>query len=84
MGRSLFNATLGCAHCHGPSAEAGEDRVDLRLMQRRHGSLAVSVFQETVMDGRPGTEMRGWRETLVGQDAWLGQLQAYVFSMYRE
>lgn len=84
VGRSLFNATLGCAHCHGPSAEAGEDRVDLRLMHRRHGSQAQSVFHETVMDGRPGTEMRGWSETLAGQEAWFGQLQAYVFSMQRE
>ena len=83
-GRGLFNATLGCAHCHGPSLEAGEDKVDLRLMHRRHGDLALGVFQETVLDGRPGTEMRGWRETLAGQEVWLGQLQAYVFSLQRE
>ena len=65
-GRSLFNATLGCAHCHGPSAKAVEDKVDLRLLHRRHGNLAQRVFQETVMYGRPGTEMPEWRASRVG------------------
>ena len=83
-GRSLFNATLGCAHCHGPSAQAVEDRVDLRLLHRRHGNLAQRVFRETVMHGRSGTEMPEWRETLVGHEEWIGLLQAYIFSIQRE
>ena len=83
-GRSLFNATLGCAHCHGPSAKAVEDKVDLRLLHRRHGNLAQRVFQETVMFGRPGTEMPEWRETLADKTAWLSQLQAFIFSIQRE
>ena len=83
-GRSLFNATLGCAHCHGPNAHAVEDKVDLRLLHRRHGNLAQRVFRETVMHGRHGTEMPEWRETLADREAWLGQLQAYIFSIQTE
>ena len=75
---------VACAHCHGPSAKAVEDKVDLRLLHRRHGNLAQRVFQETVMYGRPGTEMPEWRETLADKTAWLNQLQAFIFSIQRE
>ena len=80
-GRSLFNATLGCAHCHGPNGQAVEAKVDLRLLHRRHQNLAPRVFRETVLHGRPGTEMPEWRETLKGHEEWVDLLQAYVFSI---
>ena len=83
-GRSLFNATLGCAHCHGPSAQAVEDKVDLRLLHRRHRNLAQRVFRETVMHGRPGTEMPEWRETLSGHEEWIDLLQSFIFSIQTE
>ena len=83
-GRSLFNATLGCAHCHGPSAQAVEDKVDLRLLHRRHRNLAQRVFRETVMHGRPGTEMPEWRETLSDHEEWIDLLQSYIFSIQTE
>ena len=83
-GRSLFNATLGCAHCHGPSAQAVEDKVDLRLLHRRHRNLAKRVFRETVMHGRPGTEMPEWRETLSGHEEWIDLLQSFIFSIQTE
>ena len=83
-GRSLFNATLGCAHCHGPNAQAVKDKVDLRLLHRRHRNMAQRVFRETVLHGRPGTEMPEWRETLSGHEEWIDLLQSYIFSIQTE
>lgn len=80
-GRSLFHATLGCAHCHGPNARAAQEKMDLRFLKKRHGQMAARIFRETVMHGRPGTEMPEWNETFAGREEWLNQVQAYIFSI---
>ena len=68
----------------GPNAQAVEDKVDLRLLHRRHRNLAQRVFRETVMHGRPGTEMPEWRETLSGHEEWIDLLQSFIFSIQTE
>jgi len=59
-GRELFNGT--CAHCHGPNAEQGERKIDLRLLHHRYGDKMEEVFQTTVTNGRPSKGMPSWKE----------------------
>jgi len=59
-GRELFNGT--CAHCHGPNAEQGERKIDLRLLHHRYGDKMEEVFQTAVTNGRPSKGMPSWKE----------------------
>ncbi len=65
-GRRLFDAVLGCAHCHGPSAAAPDRARDLRLMRRRYGERWSDVYWKTVMEGRTvtrsGLVMPAWAD----------------------
>ena len=80
-GRNLFNGTFGCAHCHGPSAQAAEQKMDLRRLVRRHGPKAEEIFLNTVRKGRAGTEMPEWKDVLAMNEQWLTQLRSFVFSI---
>ncbi len=83
-GRSLFNATFGCARCHGPGAKAAERKMDLRLLRKRYGDRAEEVFVKAVLEGRSKTEMPEWKEIMEMNENWLRQVQAFVFSVQKE
>ncbi len=57
-GHSLFNQT--CAHCHGPDASTGLPERNLRHLRARYGDDMHSVFETTVMNGRPDKGMPVW------------------------
>jgi mono/diheme cytochrome c family protein len=57
-GHSLFNQT--CAHCHGPDASTGLPERNLRHLRARYGDDMHSVFETTVMKGRPDKGMPVW------------------------
>ncbi len=83
-GRRLFDAVLGCAHCHGPAAVGPDRPRDLRLMRWRYGEDWLEIYWRTVLEGRSRTEsglaMPSWkdaatREELAAVLAWLDSLQ---------
>jgi len=61
-GHSLFNQT--CAHCHGPDASTGLPERNLRHLRARYGDDMHSVFETTVMNGRPDKGMPVWSGVL--------------------
>lgn len=83
-GKELFNAVLGCSHCHGPDAVGPDRPRDLRLMRHRYGERWKDVFWETVLNGRFETEsglvMPAWRDAASRDEleailAWIDSLQ---------
>lgn len=83
-GRKLFNAVLGCSHCHGPDAHAPDRSRDLRLMRSRYGSDWERTYWETVRNGRmqtvsglvmPAWEGKASQEELEAIRAYIADLQ---------
>ncbi len=83
-GRKLFDAVLGCSHCHGPSAQAPDRPRDLRLLRQRYGDGWEQAYWETVLNGRTqtvsGLVMPAWkdsasREELEAIRLWLDSIQ---------
>src|SRR5271166_1846001 len=58
-GQEVFNGT--CAHCHGPNAEQGVKKIDLRRLTLRYGDGAHNMFWKTVHEGRPTKGMPTWK-----------------------
>lgn len=83
-GRKLFDATLGCAHCHGPSAQAPDRPRDLRLLRQRYGDGWEQTYWETVLNGRTqtvsGLVMPAWKDSASHEELeairlWLDSIQ---------
>ena len=73
-GRELFNGT--CAHCHGPDAVQAERRINLRLLQHRHGDDAHDTFLTAVHNGRPSKGMPAWAGVFTDDD--FASIYAYL------
>lgn len=58
-GQRLFNAMLGCSHCHGTNSVGHSDNRNLREIKKRKGDVAPT-FNEVFRNGRTGTAMPSW------------------------
>ncbi len=76
-GREVFNGT--CAHCHGPNANEGEKRIDLRRLKLRYGDRAPDKFWKTVHEGRPDKGMPIWKGVFT--DEQFTQIYAFLSSV---
>ena len=65
-GKEVFEST--CAHCHGPNAIVADRKINLRLLQRKHGEQMNEVFFTTVTNGRPAKGMPAWKDVFKHQD----------------
>jgi polar amino acid transport system substrate-binding protein len=65
-GKEVFDGT--CAHCHGPNAIVADRKINLRLLQRKHGEQMNEVFFATVTNGRPTKGMPAWKDVFKHQD----------------
>jgi polar amino acid transport system substrate-binding protein len=65
-GKEVFDGT--CAHCHGPNAIVADRKINLRLLQRKHGEQMNEVFFTTVTNGRPTKGMPAWKDVFKHQD----------------
>jgi mono/diheme cytochrome c family protein len=65
-GKEVFEGT--CAHCHGPNAIVADRKINLRLLQRKHGEQMNEVFFTTVTNGRPTKGMPAWKDVFKQQD----------------
>ncbi len=67
-GGSLFNQY--CSHCHGPYAIQPERMRDLRRLNIRYGTDAISTFWTTVQNGRMDKGMPVWKGVLPDETVW--------------
>lgn len=65
-GKEVFDST--CAHCHGPNAIVADRKINLRLLQRKHGDQMSEVFFTAVTNGRPTKGMPAWKDVFKHQD----------------
>ena len=65
-GKEVFDGT--CAHCHGPNAIVADRKINLRLLQRKHGEQMNEVFFTTVTNGRSTKGMPAWKDVFKHQD----------------
>ena len=65
-GKEVFDGT--CAHCHGPNAVVADRKINLRLLQRKHGDQMSEMFFTTVTNGRPAKGMPAWKDVFKHQD----------------
>lgn len=77
-GKVLFNATLGCGHCHGPDGVGHVDNRNLRALKKRHTENAKKVFDTAIQLGRTGTAMPPWAHISMTQKE---DIKAYIFSI---
>lgn len=78
-GATLFNATLGCAHCHGTNSKGGhDDNRNLRELVKRYEGDSEKIFNQVMKEGRMGTAMPPWDHLTVKQKA---DIKAFVFSL---
>jgi ABC-type amino acid transport substrate-binding protein len=78
-GKKLFNAVLGCSHCHGPDAKASEKPVDLRRLRIRYGDKADEVYREAVLKGREDDGMPAW-EAFISADE-MAKIKTFIDSV---
>jgi mono/diheme cytochrome c family protein len=77
-GTVLFNASLGCGHCHGPDGVGHVDNRNLRALKKRHAENAKKVFDTAIQLGRTGTAMPPWAHISMTQKE---DIKAYIFSI---
>jgi mono/diheme cytochrome c family protein len=77
-GKVLFNASLGCGHCHGPDGVGHVDNRNLRALKKRHAENAKKVFDTAIQLGRTGTAMPPWAHISMTQKE---DIKAYIFSI---
>jgi ABC-type amino acid transport substrate-binding protein/mono/diheme cytochrome c family protein len=78
-GKKLFNAVLGCAHCHGPDAKASELPVDLRRLRLRYGDKVDQVYRETVLKGREDDGMPAWEAFISPEE--MAKIKVFIDSV---
>jgi mono/diheme cytochrome c family protein len=77
-GQVLFNATLGCGHCHGPDAVGHVDNRNLLALKKRYGGDAQKVYDAAMENGRMGTAMPPWPHITMKQKQ---DIKAFIFSI---
>lgn len=77
-GAMLFNAVLGCAHCHGANAKGHKDNRNIRNMTLRYGNKASNVFDLVIQEGRNGTAMPPWNHLT---DTQKKDVKTFIFSI---
>jgi mono/diheme cytochrome c family protein len=80
-GAVLYNATLGCGHCHGPEGIGHVDNRNLRALNKRYAKEAVKVFDTVMQIGRAGTAMPPWGHLSMTQKQ---DIKTYIFSMQEQ
>ncbi len=65
-GKETFNGT--CSHCHGPNADVGDMRLNLRRLKHKYTDQMEPVFFTTVTAGRPAKGMPAWKDVFTHQD----------------
>jgi mono/diheme cytochrome c family protein len=78
-GETAFNASLGCAHCHGRDADGHVDNRNLKALIKRYGKeQALNVYDVVMEIGRAGTAMPAWTE-LTAQEK--EDVKTFIFSL---
>ncbi|MEN9611622.1 MAG: hypothetical protein RLZZ628_2436 [Bacteroidota bacterium] len=78
-GETAFNASLGCAHCHGKDANGHIDNRNLKALVKRYGkSEALNVYDVVMEIGRAGTAMPAWKELTIQEKE---DVKTFIFSL---
>jgi mono/diheme cytochrome c family protein len=77
-GSVLYNASLGCGHCHGPDGVGHVDNRNLKALKTRYKNEAKKIFDMAIHLGRTGTAMPPWAHISMTQKE---DLKAYIFSI---
>jgi mono/diheme cytochrome c family protein len=80
-GETLFNGTLGCGHCHGPSSVGHVDNRNLRGLQKRYAGDAQKVYDTAIEIGRMGTAMPPWNHLTLEQKQ---DIKTFIFSIQEQ
>ncbi|MBC8153353.1 MAG: c-type cytochrome [Bacteroidetes bacterium] len=80
-GKRLFNAVLGCAHCHGTNSVGQSDNRNLREIRKRNGAAWEQVYTKVIQEGRTGTAMPPWNFLTAKQKA---DVKAFILSIQEE
>lgn len=79
-GQRLFNAMLGCSHCHGTNSVGHSDNRNLREIKKRKGDVAPT-FNEVFRNGRTGTAMPSWAHLSPKQ---IADIRSFIVSIQEE
>jgi mono/diheme cytochrome c family protein len=78
-GETAFNASLGCAHCHGKDANGHVDNRNLKALIKRYGKVeALNVYDVVMEIGRAGTAMPAWKELTMQEKE---DVKTFIFSL---
>jgi mono/diheme cytochrome c family protein len=78
-GETAFNASLGCAHCHGKDADGHVDNRNLKALIKRYGKVeALNVYDVVMEIGRTGTAMPAWTELTMQEKE---DVKTFIFSL---
>jgi mono/diheme cytochrome c family protein len=77
-GETLFNATLGCGHCHGTGSIGHVDNRNLRALKKRYAGDAQKVYDTVMEIGRMGTAMPPWGHLTLVQKQ---DIKTFIFSI---
>jgi mono/diheme cytochrome c family protein len=78
-GETAFNASLGCAHCHGANADGHVDNRNLKALIKRYGKTeALNVYDVVMEIGRAGTAMPAWTELTLKEKE---DVKTFIFSL---
>jgi mono/diheme cytochrome c family protein len=77
-GELLFNAILGCAHCHGSSSIGHLDNRNLRNINKRYGAEGFKVYDTVMEIGRLGTAMPPWGHLSLEEKK---DIKTFIFSV---
>jgi mono/diheme cytochrome c family protein len=77
-GELLFNAILGCAHCHGTSSIGHVDNRNLRSIEKRYGADGFKVYDTVMEIGRLGTAMPPWGHLTLEEKK---DIKTFIFSV---
>ncbi len=77
-GEILFNATLGCGHCHGTGSIGHVDNRNLRELKKRYAGDAQKVYDTVMEIGRMGTAMPPWGHLSLAQKQ---DMKTFIFSI---
>jgi mono/diheme cytochrome c family protein len=77
-GELLFNAILGCAHCHGTSSIGHVDNRNLRNINKRYGAEGFKVYDTVMEIGRLGTAMPPWGHLTLDEKK---DIKTFIFSV---
>jgi mono/diheme cytochrome c family protein len=77
-GELLFNAILGCAHCHGTGSVGHVDNRNLRAINKRYNKDGLKVYDTVMEIGRLGTAMPPWGHLTLEEKK---DIKTFIFSV---